>query len=65
MSENIIKINNLKKSFGNLSVLKNIDFHVDKGEVITIIGSSGSAGGMPLSAGWSFPFLIGRDKKIW
>lgn len=30
-----------------------------------IIGSSGSAGGMPLSAGWSFPFLIGRDKKIW
>ncbi len=42
MSENIIKINNLKKSFGNLSVLKNIDFHVDKGEVITIIGSSGS-----------------------
>ena len=42
MSENIIKINSLKKSFGNLSVLKNIDFHVDKGEVITIIGSSGS-----------------------
>lgn len=42
MSDNIIKINNLKKSFGNLSVLKNIDFHVDKGEVITIIGSSGS-----------------------
>lgn len=40
--ENIIKINHLRKRFGNLEVLKNIDFHVDKGEVITIIGSSGS-----------------------
>lgn len=42
MANRIIEINNLKKSFGHLEVLKNIDFHVDKGEVITIIGSSGS-----------------------
>lgn len=42
MENTIIKINNLKKHFGNLEVLNNIDFHVDKGEVITIIGSSGS-----------------------
>lgn len=42
MEQTIIKINNVKKSFGSLEVLKNIDFHVDKGEVITIIGSSGS-----------------------
>lgn len=42
MEQTIIKINNLKKSFGSLEVLKDIDFHVDKGEVITIIGSSGS-----------------------
>lgn len=40
--ENIIKINHLRKHFGNLEVLKDIEFHVDKGEVITIIGSSGS-----------------------
>lgn len=39
---NIIKIHHLHKSFGNLEVLKNIDFHVEQGEVITIIGSSGS-----------------------
>ena len=38
----VIEIHNLKKSFGELDVLKNIEFHVDKGEVITIIGSSGS-----------------------
>lgn len=42
MGQTIIKINSVKKSFGSLEVLKNIDFHVDKGEVITIIGSSGS-----------------------
>lgn len=42
MANRIIEINNLKKSFGHLDVLKNIDFHVDQGEVITIIGSSGS-----------------------
>ena len=42
MAESIIKINHLQKSFGSLSVLKDIDFHCEKGEVITIIGSSGS-----------------------
>lgn len=38
----VLKIHNLKKQFGQLEVLKDIEFHVDKGEVITIIGSSGS-----------------------
>lgn len=42
MSENIIKINHLKKHFGQLEVLKDINFTCDKGEVITILGSSGS-----------------------
>ncbi|WP_350022499.1 amino acid ABC transporter ATP-binding protein [Turicibacter sanguinis] len=43
MAENtMIKIHHLEKRFGELEVLKNIEFHVDKGEVITIIGSSGS-----------------------
>lgn len=40
--EKIIDINHLKKSFGNNEVLKDIDFHVNKGEVVSIIGSSGS-----------------------
>lgn len=38
----IIKIEHLQKHFGNLEVLKDINFMVDKGEVVTIIGSSGS-----------------------
>lgn len=38
----IIKVENLYKSFGSLQVLKGIDFAAVKGEVITIIGPSGS-----------------------
>ena len=40
--EKIIDINHLKKSFGANEVLKDIDFHVNSGEVVSIIGSSGS-----------------------
>ena len=38
----ILKIKNLHKSFGENEVLKGVDFHVNEGEVITLIGSSGS-----------------------
>ncbi len=42
MSENIIQINHLSKKFGDNEVLKDISMTVNKGEVVTIIGSSGS-----------------------
>lgn len=42
MSELLIKVNNLKKSFNTLSVIKDISLDVNKGDVISIIGSSGS-----------------------
>jgi glutamine transport system ATP-binding protein len=38
----IIKVNNLKKSFGQLDVLRGIDLSVDEGEKLVIIGPSGS-----------------------
>ncbi len=38
----ILKIENIKKSFGNVEVLKDISFSLEKGEVLSIIGSSGS-----------------------
>lgn len=38
----IIQVSHLKKSFGNLQVLKDISFNVEKGDVIAILGSSGS-----------------------
>ena len=42
MSETIIQVNHLSKSFGDHEVLKDVDFSVSRGEVISIIGSSGS-----------------------
>ncbi len=38
----ILTVEGLQKSFGNTEVLKNINFSLEKGEVLAIIGSSGS-----------------------
>lgn len=38
----MIKVTGLKKSFGELEVLKGIDRHIEKGEKVVIIGPSGS-----------------------
>jgi polar amino acid transport system ATP-binding protein len=42
MSTPVIEIRDLHKYFGDLEVLKGIDFHVDAGEVVCVIGPSGS-----------------------
>lgn len=42
MTNPILEIKQLKKSFGNNEVLKDISLSINKGEVISIIGSSGS-----------------------
>ena len=38
----ILEVKNIEKYFGSLQVLKGIDFSLDKGETLAIIGSSGS-----------------------
>lgn len=38
----MIEISNIKKSFGSLQVLKGIDLHINKGEVVSIVGPSGA-----------------------
>ncbi|MEG0359955.1 MAG: ATP-binding cassette domain-containing protein, partial [Anaerorhabdus sp.] len=38
----LIEIRNIHKSFGNLEVLKGIDFTVEKNNVVCLIGASGS-----------------------
>ena len=42
MSDAILTINHLSKAFGSHVVLRDIDFEVQKGDVISIIGASGS-----------------------
>lgn len=38
----MIDIQNITKSFGTLQVLKGISLHIDKGEVVSIVGPSGA-----------------------
>lgn len=42
MSDLILEVKHLSKSFGSHEVLKDIDFHVNRGDVTSIIGASGS-----------------------
>lgn len=38
----MIDIKDIKKSFGSLQVLRGVNLHIDKGEVISIVGPSGA-----------------------
>ena len=38
----MIEANGIYKTFGNVDVIKGIDLHIDKGEIVTIVGASGA-----------------------
>ena len=42
MSDTIIKIENIKKTFGNKIIFQNISLEIKKGEVVCLIGKSGA-----------------------
>ena len=39
---NLLEMNHVKKSFGDLGVIQDISLHVGEGEIVSIIGPSGS-----------------------
>lgn len=41
-AQQIVRMHQLNKHFGNLHVLKDIDMHITPGEVVVVIGASGS-----------------------
>jgi len=38
----VIQVRNIRKSFGNLEVLKGIDLDIERGKVVSIVGASGA-----------------------
>lgn len=42
MSERLLEIKDLKVKYGNIEALHGISFHVDKGEIVTLIGANGA-----------------------
>jgi branched-chain amino acid transport system ATP-binding protein len=42
MSERLLTIRNLSVTFGGLHALRDLDFHVDEGEIVSVIGPNGA-----------------------
>ena len=40
--ESIIKMTNISKSFGKVQALQNVNFHVDPGEIVGLVGDNGA-----------------------
>ena len=50
MSENILKINDLRINYGGIEAVKGISFDVPKGEIVTLIGANGAGKSSTLRA---------------
>ncbi len=46
----LLSVNNLQVSYGNIKALHGIDFHIDEGEIVCIIGANGAGKSTTLRA---------------
>ena len=60
MTETLIKIENLHKSFGKNEVLKGINLEIKRGEVVVIIGPRGGGEIVTLASLYEF---VGRSNQ--
>lgn len=42
MSESVLTLENINTHYGNIHAVKNISLHINKGEILTILGSNGA-----------------------
>jgi branched-chain amino acid transport system ATP-binding protein len=42
MADTILKVSGLEVSYGGIHAVKGIDFHIDQGELVTLIGANGA-----------------------
>ena len=42
MTEELLKLENIYKNFGNVKVLKDVSININKGEVVALIGDNGA-----------------------
>ena len=63
MSTPILKLENVKKSFGSKEVLKGVDLEVQKGESLVVLGGSGSGKSVMLKN--ALGLMTPTDGTIW
>ncbi len=69
MAQTVLKVDNINVYYGNIHAIKDISFHVDEGEIVTLIGANGAGKSTNLKtiSGLLHPKtgdIIYRDKSI-
>ena len=48
MAEELLRLENIYKNFGNVKVLKDVNLNIKKGEVVALIGDNGAGKSLSL-----------------